>query len=127
MARVMSLVESYNETLLAAIRKHRDQRGDDRCWLDDEELYSNLPEGHNKTDMALHSPCEMLANCVRFVASRQPDGVPYVSPQIEIERLKVEVATLQAEVKRLEVFERLVLGPNFHEIRYKEKEIESCH
>lgn len=28
--------------LESAIRKHRDQRGDDRCWLDDEELYKTL-------------------------------------------------------------------------------------
>jgi hypothetical protein len=74
------------ELLLAAIRKHRDQRGDDRCWRDDEELYRVLPEGY--TPPARDSAVE-LENCKRFIACRQSPSTEYVSPEREIERLKV--------------------------------------
>jgi len=90
------------DRLLAAIRKHRDYRGDDRCFLDDAELYAALPEGAPPSELlCLDDPLEMLANCRRFIASRQPGGQPYVSPQREIERLKAENASLRAEVTTL--------------------------
>lgn len=71
--------------LQSAIRKHRDQRGDDRCWMDDEELYIVLPEGYTPPprDTAVE-----LKNCERFIASRQNPKTEYVSPEREIERLK---------------------------------------
>lgn len=74
--------------LEAAIRNHRDQRGDDRCWLDDDALYAVLPEGKGEADTRLHCPEEMLANCQRYIASRQEGGVPYVSPQRQIDTLQ---------------------------------------
>ncbi len=86
----MAAVCAERDRLLAAVRRHRDQKGDDRCWLDDDALYAALPEGHpadRLKELALHRPEEMLPNCVRFLNSRQPGGVPYVSPQREIERL----------------------------------------
>lgn len=52
-----------------AIRSHRDQRGDDRCWLDDEKLYAALPDGipaKTQLDQEL-----MLKNCARFIGTRQ--------------------------------------------------------
>jgi len=70
-----------------AIRKHRDQKGDDRCWLDDIELYKILPEGLSDSDQRLHCPEEMLENCKKYIASRQPEGQAYISPQREIEKL----------------------------------------
>ena len=82
-------VVRQRDALLAAIRAHRDARGDDRCWIDDLVLYAALPEGAPAPELlALHTPEEMLANCRRYLASRQPDTVPYVSPQREIERLR---------------------------------------
>lgn len=84
------------DALVAAIRKHRDQRGDDRCWLDDAELYRVLGgEPFEPKDCALPDPEKMLANCQRFIASRHPDGVPYISEQREIQRLR-EVVRCQA-------------------------------
>ena len=52
-----------------AIRRHRDQRGDDRCWLDDAELYSVLGEG--QPDTTLPPQEEFLSNCARFFECRQ--------------------------------------------------------
>lgn len=71
--------------LEAAIRHHRDQRGDDRCWMDDEALYSFLPEGFipPERDTAVE-----LENCKRFIACRQNPATVYVSPEREIERLR---------------------------------------
>jgi len=64
------------ETLRNAIRLHRDERGNDRCWLDDERLYSVLPEG-KKADMVLPCRQEFLKNCARYWADRQPMSSMY--------------------------------------------------
>lgn len=40
--------EELREEILkwrSLVRQHRDQKGHDRCWFDDLELYKNLPEG----------------------------------------------------------------------------------
>lgn len=76
----------------SAIRKHHDYRGDDRCWMDDEELYKTLPEGYTPPK---RDTCVELHNCNKYIACRQNPATTYVSPEREIERL-------QAEVKRLE-------------------------
>lgn len=82
------------QELEAAIRKHRDYRGDDRCWLDDEELYRVLPEGYTppQRDGAVE-----LENCKRFIECRRNPKTEYVSPQREIEELKRRVASLESE------------------------------
>lgn len=50
------------------IRSHRDQRGDDRCWLDDEKLYGLLPEG---VQARTHMDFELMyPNCRRFLETR---------------------------------------------------------
>jgi len=53
--------------LRGGIRSHRDQRGDDRCWKDDEKLYALVPDGMAQTalDEALMRP-----NCERFFRLR---------------------------------------------------------
>lgn len=81
------------ERLRAAVRRHRDFRGDDRCWLDDEALYSNLPEGY--TPPSRDSAVE-LENCRRFVFCRYNPATEYVSPQREVERLQEVVKSLAA-------------------------------
>ncbi len=61
--------------LRMAIRNHRDQRGDDRCWMDDNELYAVLPEGVN-AEFQLPEKRTFLGNCARhcekFWENRQP-------------------------------------------------------
>jgi hypothetical protein len=71
-----------------AIRSHRDARGDDRCWMDDEELYKTLPEGYTppQRDSAVE-----LQMCERFIRSRQHPATVYVSPQRRIEELEAEL------------------------------------
>lgn len=98
-----------------AIRHHRDQRGDDRCWLDDVLLYESLPGGAKLADQRLPPPEEMLANCKRFIASRHARGEPYVSPNMEIERLQDELdKQQQANVAPLKVVRELTgVGTDF--------------
>lgn len=83
------------ERLQGAIRKHRDMRGDDRCYLDDAELYGVLPEGDTRP--AIDSQVT-LGNCIEFIKCRQ-QGRKYVSPQREIERLTQENADLRDAVR----------------------------
>jgi hypothetical protein len=64
--------------LRAAIRYHKDQKGDDRCWVDDLRLYEALPEGAAGHDSTLPTEEVFLENCKRFCRSRQvPVGHPY--------------------------------------------------
>lgn len=85
--------------LAEAIRKHRDQRGDDRCWMDDEELYRSLPEGY--TPPARDSAVE-LKNCERYIACRHNPATEYVSPEREIEVLRAERDAAVGRVQELE-------------------------
>lgn len=76
-----------------AIRLHRDQKGDDRCWMDDEVLYKTLPEGYTPPER--DSTVE-LAHCQQYIASRHNPGTVYLSPEREIERLRERIAKLEA-------------------------------
>lgn len=58
------------ELLENSIRKHRDCKGHARCWEDDNELYSVLPEG-NTGDQSLPSRQEFLAGCERYYELRR--------------------------------------------------------
>lgn len=80
-----------------AIREHRDQKGDDRCWMDDSKLYAALPEASG-IEPILPPPEEMLSNCKRFIASRHVGGTPYVSPNEEIKKLREENERLRQEI-----------------------------
>lgn len=59
-----------------AIRSHRDEKGHDRCWLDDIELYKSLPEGTFGIDLALPPKEEFIKNCERYHAHRQDPTNP---------------------------------------------------
>jgi hypothetical protein len=50
------------DRLQAAVRRHRDARGHDRCWENDVELYRALPEAP-PAGPALPPEGEFLARC----------------------------------------------------------------
>lgn len=58
-----------------AIRKHRDCKLDDRCWMDDYALYELLPEGPY-VDLRHLPREEMLRNCRRYVDCRSVAETP---------------------------------------------------
>jgi hypothetical protein len=66
-----------------AIRLHRDQRGDDRCWLDDVLLYKALPETvHSLTQLQPRD--EFMLACEKFWCTRQCPAEPaYAGQQTE--------------------------------------------
>lgn len=75
-----------------AIRLHRDERGDDRCWLDDEVLYSILPEGYIAPERDTTVELEL---CKQFIQCRRNPGTTYTSPQRRIEELEAIVESLK--------------------------------
>lgn len=81
-------------SLRTGTRDHRDQRGDDKCWMDDEKLYKLLPEGY--TPPARDTAVE-LANCRKYICSRMNPATIYISPQRRIEELELEIARLKNE------------------------------
>jgi hypothetical protein len=86
------------ERLEAAIRKHRDQKGDDRCWMDDQDLYAALGAESIHADTSLPPREEFMESCRRFYAQRQAphDGIgrhdcmTIAQLEAEVERLKAE-------------------------------------
>ena len=74
-----------------AIRRHRDCRGDDRCWRDDFELYQTLPEGYRAPP---HDTRVELEMCQQYIACRHNPETEYTSPQRRIEQLEALVESL---------------------------------
>ena len=91
--------------LEAAIRRHRDQRGDDRCWMDDSWLYAILPEGYSPP--AIDSAVE-LENCKRFIECRRNPATTYVSPQRRIDELEAVLRDCSVD-KRLAAADKLAV------------------
>jgi hypothetical protein len=69
---VLSLKEKI-KILHDAIKKHRDQKSDDRCWMDDQELYAVLNDG-NLGDNHVGDIEQMRHNCNRFLENRCTGG-----------------------------------------------------
>ncbi len=57
--------------LETAIRLHRDERGHDRCWLDDSRLYDILADTPSIACITLPPRDQFLANCSRYWKCRQ--------------------------------------------------------
>lgn len=91
---IFSAAKETIEFLMNAIRKHRDQRGDDRCWLNDEELYKVLPEGYTPPVRDTKVELEM---CRKFIECRHNPATQYVSPQTRIEELEQVIRTIADE------------------------------
>lgn len=84
-----------------AIRKHRRQRSDDRCWADDEELYAVLEDG-DLGDNRVGDKAAMLKNCERYLQNRcEGGGWP-------------TYAELEAKVKDLETKLEKAMRTNSH-------------
>lgn len=83
------------DSLEAAIRKHRDQKADDRCWMDDLELYAALGD-QVVPDNRVGCPAEMLANCERFIARRCAGGEwpSYLALETELVGLRLIIKDL---------------------------------
>ncbi len=67
-----------------AIRYHRDQKGDDRCWLDDDWLWSLLPGGA-EPPKTLPSYEEMMSRCGAFYRDRRADQADLIPVDAQID------------------------------------------
>lgn len=85
-----------------AIREHRAQKADDRCWLDDVELYSALCDGQ-MPDPRVGDKAAMLANCSRFIERRCIGGKwpTYVELEMALRTLIEEIDRWEASVVKI--------------------------
>jgi hypothetical protein len=90
--------------LLLIITNHRDQRGDDRCWLDDQDMYTAV--GLSPANTALPPAEEFAANCKRFHESRQRPGDKYetVAEMVAKERWAWRTQTLEEAIVEMKVY-----------------------
>lgn len=65
------------DKLYNAIKKHHDQIADDRCWMDDDDLYKAA--GLPPVDRRVGDTDAMLHNCRKFIANRCEGGGPWQS------------------------------------------------
>lgn len=79
----LARTEEELDALKAAIRRHRDEKGHDRCWEDDARLYAVLGEG--EADGRLPPRDEFLRNCERFYELRRAPGGLDQAPEGTIE------------------------------------------
>lgn len=89
--------EADNSVLRSAIRRHRDQKADDRCIEDDDALYEVLGDGI-RCDRRVGNKEEMLANCKRFI-ERRCEGGHWPAYQ----ELELRIATLERRVNMGEI------------------------
>lgn len=93
--------EQEVQRIKAATQLHHDQRGDNRCWLDDLKLYhdvlGNYPDPYVT---ALPSEIDMIESCQRYIRQRQCPGVVgrYPMPgDMTIAQLTTEAERLSRE------------------------------
>lgn len=70
-----------------AVRKHRDAKGNARCWQNNLELYGELPEQNTYEPMAMPKD-EFLRNCEKFYdeeAKCDPVGCDDAEPEMNPE------------------------------------------
>ena len=72
--------------LRAAIQTHCSQKADDRCWMDDQQLYAAAGLVGDNT---ISDPAAMLENCKRFIACRMAGGDWPTYQQIEAENINL--------------------------------------
>lgn len=94
-----SIRTKEHNDLVLSIKKHHDQKGDDRCWLDDVELYTAA--GLDNSNSALPQLPEFISNCVRFHQSRQNPESKYVTVEQQIQKVTVRATSLMRQVTKV--------------------------
>jgi hypothetical protein len=90
--RLVELIDKLikeNEELINAIKVHRLQKSDDRCWLDDQKLYAVLNDGDLGNNI-LPPKEKFLMNCSRYYDNRCQNGnwPSYQELQDKLNRIK---------------------------------------
>lgn len=109
LARIEEL-EAERDIVVAAVREHHDQRGDDRCVMDDTRLYFKvLGEGADPYANALPPEADMLESCRRYIRQRRcpgPEGVLPLPGDMTIAQLTERVGRLTAALESVVKFAR---------------------
>lgn len=82
--------------LKKAIQEHYDQHADDRCWMDDVQLYEAAGIRVDPERFKVGDRAAMLKNCERYVEHRCRDGGPWKS----YAELEARIAELEQQNKR---------------------------
>ncbi|MBI4458052.1 hypothetical protein HY633_03765 [Candidatus Uhrbacteria bacterium] len=87
-----------------SIRYHRDQKGDDRCWLDDYKLWALLEDTPPKPT-ALPPHDEMMARCRDFFTHRRADAADPIpaDAQADSQKWDDDLEVMSEESLRLEL------------------------
>lgn len=95
-------IEVLDDALTAlrqAVRDHRDARGDDRCWLDDIELYKALHEPvPEDMELALPNRNAFLTRCEQYFEHRQKPGC---KPWQTVEALQEELKEKSKDIEEM--------------------------
>ncbi len=86
-----------------AIRGHRDQKGHDRCWLDDLELYSKISDEDAKIafDGTLPPKAEFLAGCAQYHDKRSSGVSHEHCSLVQVQKHADDADRLLAEARSL--------------------------
>src|SRR5258707_8876301 len=96
------ITEAWKEgrkQLYGAILKHAMQKADDRCWIDDVELYRAA--GITVVDNHVGDKFEMLKNCSRFIEKRCAGGTwpTYAEIEIGLKRASYLLTTMEQTIQ----------------------------
>lgn len=106
----------YN-TLLAAVLLHKKQKGDDRCWMDDLELYAAIDLEDSDgilPDNRVGCQNQMKENCDNFIKNRTENGGPWKSYEELLQdnvRLKSKATSYLQQVHVLRRKIRFLIDP----------------
>lgn len=89
LALTVARLKHDRDKLFTAIKKHHEQKADDRCFLDDNDLYEAA--GLEPADVRVGDKDAMLKNCERFLKNRCQSGGPWKS----YSELEAEIASLK--------------------------------
>src|ERR1051325_11542175 len=88
-------VDKWNSQILyKAILTHQSQHADDRCWMDDQELYK---AAGLVGDNHVGNPEAMLENCKRFIKTRCQGGNWVSYAELEAENVKLKELLTKAQ------------------------------
>lgn len=94
---ILDLETDYNR-IKDAIRDHRDARGDDRCWVDDVDLYKSLGEEVPEPEaLALPNKEAFLSRCIKYWNHRQK---PNCNAWTTVEQLENRIRQLETAIKK---------------------------
>lgn len=93
----LDAMRDERDKLLAAIKRHHDEKASDRCWRDDDELYGAA--GLSPADIRVGDKAAMMANCYRFIEGRCEEGgwKSYADLEAEIALANEGLACLRSE------------------------------